>query len=95
MESSNDFEVNGSNPFHFRREEDNNFEFDPSATEVAIINDSGQAVWRKNKGEEMSPIRWNGNDERGERIETGDYICRIVYPNEKVAYLPFVFMKRG
>jgi flagellar hook assembly protein FlgD len=95
MAFSKDFGQKGNNPFYFTKFEENGFEFDPTATEVAILDDSGQAVWSKSKGEEMSPIRWNGHDEKGERIDTGDYICKIVYPNEKVAYLPFVFMKRG
>ena len=66
----------------------------PTATEVAILDRSGRAVWKKSKGEVPSPIRWNGSDFQGQMVQTGDYICKIVYPDDKIAYLPFVFMKQ-
>ena len=69
-------------------------EFDPLATEVAILDRSGRSVWTKTKGQAPAPIRWDGMNSSGQSVETGDYICKIVYPNAKVAYLPFVFMKR-
>lgn len=78
----------------FRRYGDSGLEFDPTATEVAILDRSGRAIWKKSKGGVASPIRWNGIDLAGQTVQTGDYICKIVYPNDKVAYLPFVFMKK-
>jgi len=78
----------------FRRLGASGVEFDPTATEVAILDRSGRAIWKKSKGDEVSPIRWNGSDFQGQMVQTGDYICKIVYPDEKVAYLPFVFMKK-
>jgi hypothetical protein len=78
----------------FRRFGSAGLEFDPTATEVAILDRSGHAIWKKSKGEVPSPIRWNGDDFAGQTVQTGDYICKIVYPDEKVAYLPFVFMKK-
>ena len=78
----------------FRRFGNTGLEFDPTATEVAILNRSGQAIWKKSRGEAPSPIRWNGDDLAGQMVQTGDYICKIVYPDDKVAYLPFVFMKK-
>jgi len=68
-------------------------QFDPTAKEVAILDRSGRAVWSQSRGRETSPIRWNGNDLQGQMVQTGDYICKIVYPDDKIAYLPFVFMK--
>jgi hypothetical protein len=79
----------------FRRFGEAGLEFDPTATEVAILDRTGRAVWKKCKGEAASPIRWSGIDFAGQTVQTGDYICKIVYHNEKVAYLPFVFMKRN
>lgn len=73
----------------------NEYEFDPAASEVSILDRSGRAIWKKRKGEEPAPIRWTGINFIGQTIESGDYICKIVYLDEKVAYLPFVFMKRG
>ena len=78
----------------FRRFGNAGLEFDAAATEVAILDRSGHAVWKKSKGEIASPIRWNGNDSAGQTVQTGDYICKIVYPDEKITYLPFVFMKK-
>jgi len=71
-----------------------NVEFDPKATEVSILDRSGKPIWTKQKGETPAPIRWDGIDSEGQVVQTGDYICKIVYPNEKVAYLPFVFVTK-
>ncbi len=79
----------------FRRFGDSGLEFDPKATEVAILDRSGRAIWKMRKEEVSAPIRWDGIDYAGQRVQTGDYICKIVYPDEKIAYLPFVFMKKS
>ncbi len=79
----------------FKRIGDSGLEFDPKAAEVAILDRSGKAVWRQVKGETPAPIRWDGNDLAGQTVQTGDYICKISYADEKVAYLPFVFMKKA
>jgi hypothetical protein len=76
----------------FVREGSRTVIFDALATEVSILDRSGRAIWRKSHGEEPSPIRWDGIDAAGQAVQTGDYICKIVYPDEKVAYLPFVFV---
>jgi hypothetical protein len=90
--------MNNNNPRResrpFRRLGNAGLEFDPKATEVAILDRSGRAVWKKSKGEEPAPIQWHGDDLAGQTVQTGDYICKIVYQDEKVAYLPFVFMKK-
>lgn len=78
----------------FRRIGDSGLEFDVQATEVAILDRSGKAVWKSTKGEAPAPLRWNGNDSAGQTVQTGDYICKISYADDKVAYLPFVFMKK-
>ena len=81
-------------PKPFRRFGNAGLEFDSTATEVAILDRSGHAVWKKSKGEAPSPIRWNGDDLAGQTVQTGDYICKIVYNDDKIAYLPFVFVKK-
>ena len=78
----------------YRRYGNAGLEFDPMATEVAILDRSGRAVWKKSKGEVPDPIRWSGDDLAGHTVQTGDYICKIVYPDAKIAYLPFVFVKK-
>jgi len=80
----------------YTRKGGSEYEFDPNATQVAILDRSGRAIWQQSKEQEpaASPIRWTGTNAQGQTVETGDYICKIVYKNEKVAYLPFVFMKR-
>gem|GEM_PF-1695766 len=81
-------------PFHFSRHGNTGFEFDPRAYEVSILDRTGRSIWRKSKDEMPAPIRWLGTDGNGLDVETGDYICKIVYPDDKVAYLPFVFVRR-
>jgi len=77
----------------FRREGGHSVVFDPLAREVSIIDRSGRAVWKKTAEEgATSPMRWNGVDTAGHVIQSGDYICKIVYPDEKVAYLPFLYV---
>ena len=83
---------NDSKPF--RRFGNSGLEFDSAATEVAILDRSGRAIWKQSKEDMSAPIRWNGNDFAGQTVQTGDYICKIVYPNDRIAYLPFVFMKK-
>jgi len=78
----------------FKRFGNAGLEFDASATEVAILDRSGRAVWKQNASEASAPIRWDGIDTAGQMVQTGDYICKIVYPNDRVAYLPFVFAKK-
>ena len=82
-------------PIHLSRHGNTGFEFDPKATEVVILDRSGRTIWQKRKGETPAPIQWTGINTLGQTVETGDYICKIVYPNEKVAYLPFVFVKKN
>ena len=82
-------------PVHFTRFGNTGYEFDPLATEVAILDRSGHAIWKKSKGEAPAPIRWTGQNTAGQTIQTGDYICKIVYPDDHVDYLPFVFVKKN
>lgn len=84
----------GAKPYHFSRFGNTGFEFDSKATEVVILDRAGRPIWQKRKGEAPAPIRWTGIDSLGQTVETGDYICKITYPNEKIAYLPFVFVKK-
>jgi hypothetical protein len=82
-------------PIHLSRHGNTGYEFDPKATEVVILDRSGRTIWQKRKGETPAPIRWTGIDTLGQTVETGDYICKIVYPQDKIAYMPFVFVKKG
>ena len=82
-------------PFHFSRYGNTGFEFDPTATEVVIMDRTGRPIWKKTKTDPNVPIRWTGMDSLGQTVQTGDYICKIVYPDSKTAYLPFVFMRQG
>ncbi len=79
----------------FKRIGNSGMEFDPKACEVSILDRSGKSIWKQCKGETPSPIRWDGIDLAGQTVQTGDYICKISYEDEKVAYMPFVFMKKG
>ena len=76
----------------YRRYGNAGLEFDPKAREVAILDRNGRAVW-KQSATIKNPIRWNGSNTEGNMVQTGDYICRIVYPDDKITYMPFVYMK--
>jgi hypothetical protein len=69
--------------------------FDPLATEVSIIDRSGRSVWTKTNLETSKPIHWNCTDERGDTIQSGDYLCKMVYSDDKVSYLPFVIVAKA
>ena len=65
----------------FIREGGHDVVFDPLALEVSIIDRSGRSVWKKTNEETAHPIRWNGKNEMGQVIQSGDYLCKLVYPN--------------
>lgn len=80
-----------SNP-PFVRDGGHNVVFDPLALEVSIIDRNGRSVWKKTNDEGSRPIHWNCKGESGETIQSGDYLCKLVYPDERVSYLPFVIV---
>jgi hypothetical protein len=74
----------------FVRDAGHNVIFDPLALEVSIIDRSGRPIWKQTNPEPSKPIRWNGKDEAGQTIQSGDYLCRLVYADDRVSYLPFL-----
>ena len=91
----NELQKRTAKPYRLSRNGNTGFEFDPTATEVAILDRAGHVIWHQRQDEAPAPIHWTGIDTMGQTVETGDYICKIVYPDEKVAYLPFVFVKKN
>ena len=85
---------NGMSQSLFKRKGDHTVEFDAKATEVSILNRAGQPIWTKSRGEMLTPIRWDGIAENGQTVDSGDYICKIVYPNDETTYVPFVFIAK-
>jgi flagellar hook assembly protein FlgD len=67
--------------------------FNAHVAEITILDRRGKTLWKKNRGEALEPIRWDGLDAQGDALETGQYTCKIVYQDKEVVYLPFVFMK--
>jgi hypothetical protein len=65
------------------------YEFDAKAAEVAIFDYRGQLVW-KTKNATQGKVRWNGFDIHGQLALTGDYLCKVLYPNGQARYIPFV-----
>jgi hypothetical protein len=63
------------------------------AHEVSILNNRGQLIWQKRKDEKPGPIQWDGVDLEGHTVEVGEYVCKILYPDGKTLYVPFVFLK--
>ncbi len=68
-------------------------EFNETATEITIFDRRGHLVWKKQRSESLQPIRWEGLDLHGEHVNIGGYTCKIVYPDGRVVYIPFVFMR--
>jgi hypothetical protein len=69
------------------------YEFHRSVQEIQILDVRGRVIWQKKNWEIAGPIRWPGVDTEGKAVAIGDYICKMVYPDGKMAYLPFVFLK--
>jgi len=76
----------------FTREDSRTVVFDPQILEVSIIDRTGRAIWKKTMEEVPQPIRWDGVDAMGQVIQSGDYLCKLVYPDDRVSYLPFLFV---
>jgi hypothetical protein len=63
-----------------------------NAVEAAILDRWGKAIWQKARGQDMVPLRWNGLDSAGSKVKAGSYLCKIIYPDNLVVYVPFVFI---
>lgn len=72
----------------------NEFVFSHEAVEISIIDKNGRVIWMKRRDQELRPIHWEGLDNRGAKVETGSYLCKISYPGQQNYYVPFVFIKR-
>jgi hypothetical protein len=70
------------------------YEFPLAAKEIAILDMRGRILWKKTNYQNRGPIRWNGIDTEGNPLETGDYVCKIVYVDGKASYVPFVFASK-
>jgi hypothetical protein len=68
--------------------------FRTEAVEIRIIDRWGRPIWKKERGELLEPIRWGGLDLCGSKVETGSYTCKIVYPDNQIYYIPFIFIQR-
>ena len=68
------------------------YQFPLAATEIYILNDRGQTLWNTRREEKAGgPIRWRGHDSKGQLLATGDYICKLTYPDGQTVYIPFLF----
>ena len=77
---------------HVSRRADADYEFNPKAVEITILNTRGRVVWRKRRDENTTSIRWSGLDLAGARVEVGSYTCKIRYLHvQREIYFPFVY----
>jgi len=68
--------------------------FNASAVRIAILDRWGKVIWKKERGQSLEPIAWNGIDLFGSKVSSGSYTCKIVYPDSLVVYVPFVFFQK-
>lgn len=75
---------------HLGLQPDHGLVFKQEATEIAVIDRRGRALWRQTRRSLQDPIEWNGKDQKGNPIEVGQYLLRIVYPGQEPVYVPFI-----
>ena len=69
------------------------YQFPTAVTEIQILNDRGQTLWETRRQENTGPIRWKGVDTEGKVLASGDYVCKLSYPDGESVYIPFVLSK--
>ena len=79
---------------HIKSTHDNELICNSAATEIAILDRWGKAIWQKARGQSLEPLTWNGLDCYGDEVTAGSYLCKIVYPDNLVVYVPFVFIQK-
>ena len=68
--------------------------FNPIAVSIVILDRWGQAIWKKERGQKLEPIIWDGLDSYGCSVSSGSLMCKITYPDRKIIYVPFVFIQK-
>jgi hypothetical protein len=69
------------------------YQFPMAAKEIQILDEQGQLLWQKTRDPNTGPIRWQGKNAEGKLIESGDYVCKVIYPDGKSVDIPFNFSK--
>lgn len=64
------------------------------AVEIAILDRWGKVIWKKRCSEPLEPICWDGIDVYGAKAASGSYNCKIMYPDNLVVYVPFMFIQK-
>jgi len=77
---------------HVHKGPGNVLEFSPEAVDITLLDRRGKAVWRQLRRSAQEPLRWEGADQSGQKVETGHYILKILYPDMPPVYVPFVVM---
>jgi hypothetical protein len=79
---------------HLKSTLENKVIFNPEAVEIAILDRWGRPVWKEKREKSVEPLSWNGIDLFGCMASAGSYLCKIVYPDKMVVYVPFVFLQK-
>ena len=67
------------------------YQFPLAATEIHILDDRGNILWKTQRQGQTGPIRWKGVDTEGKVLASGDYVCKLSYPDGESIYIPFLF----
>ena len=77
---------------HVRTHPGNVIEFHPEAVDICLLDRRGKAIWRQMRLSPQEPILWQGVDQMGQKVEKGQYVLRIRYPDIPPVYVPFLVM---
>jgi hypothetical protein len=69
------------------------FRFPAAALHIQILDIRGKVLWEKRKHSPDELIQWSGDDAQGQPLCVGDYLCKLIYPDGRSAYVPFVLAK--
>ncbi len=81
-------------PGHIKSTLKSNVVFNNEALEVAILFRWGRAILRDKRKESIEPLSWDGIDFFGCVASAGSYLCKIIYADKLVVYVPFVLLQK-
>ena len=73
-----------------RRTETGIYEFSPHVVEINVLDRLGKPVWTSGRQNGGSQIRWSGVDLYGHALAVGNYMFKVICPDNQAYYLPFI-----
>ena len=79
---------------HIKSNLESSMIFNDEALEISILDRWGRAIWKEKREKSVEPLTWNGIDFFGCVATAGSYLCKIVYSDQQVVYVPFVLLQK-